>query len=158
MCSFLFLLLLSYYLLSYLSLLLPFFLPPVLLWLVCSSLPSILQMFLYFQSCSLTFSCIHRLTLSSSLTPPPFYDVLFHPPLLLPHLPTCPRSGQPRTSPLSICPFVLYVPCSVFLPLLSPSIFLSLSPVSGLVELGLVLLPPSFACVIFNRILCWFGC
>ena len=111
--------------------------------------------FFHFLLCSLTLSCTTRLTQSSGLTPPPFHHVLFHPPLPPPHLPTCPGPGQSRTSPLSICPFVLPLSISCSVSSSPVSFHLSLC-LRWVVELHLVLLPPPFAWVILHRISNWF--
>lgn len=78
-------------------------LPPIHLPLVCTPL------YYFFTFGSPTFSGTNRLTPSSELAPPPFHDVLFLSHLYPPHLPTCPRAAQSRTSPLSICPFVFFL-------------------------------------------------
>lgn len=70
---------------------------------------------------SLTFTCTNRLTPSSIPHSSSFPQCPFPPPLTPSLSPTCPRPGQSRTSPLSICLFV-----SLSLPLLSHFIYLSL--------------------------------
>ena len=80
------------------------------------------------------------------------FSIHFYPLLISPPAPDLASPG-PLPSP-SAYSFSF----SLFLSLSRLSLPLSHSPVGGLVELDPVLLHPYFACVIFNRISCRFGC